>query len=124
MQALTSLGAPDFSVCSMTTTTRRTPATRSMAPPMPLTILPGTIQFARSPASDTCIAPSTDRLMWPPRIMAKLSADEKYEDDGSSVIVCLPALIRSASASPSYGNGPIPSMPFSLCSVTSTPGGM
>ena len=40
---------------------------------------------------------------------------------GSSVTVCLPALIRSASSSPSNGNGPMPSMPFSLCSFTSMP---
>jgi hypothetical protein len=85
----------------MTTTTRLTPATRSMAPPMPLTILPGTIQLARSPVSDTCMPPRIDRAMWPPRIIAKLSADEKYELESSSVIVCLPALIRSASSSPS-----------------------
>ena len=31
----------------------------------------------------------------------------------NSVIVCLPALIRSGSSSPSNGKGPIPSMPFS-----------
>jgi len=70
----TSLERPDFSQCSMTTMTRLTPATRSIAPPMPLTILPGTIQFARSPLAATCMAPSTDRSMWPPRIMAKDSA--------------------------------------------------
>ena len=77
LQALSSLGAPDFSQWSMTTTTRLTPATRSMAPPMPLTILPGTIQLARSPVSDTCIPPRIDRAICPPRIIAKLSADEK-----------------------------------------------
>ena len=33
--------------------TRLTPATRSMAPPMPWTILPGIIQLARSPRSDS-----------------------------------------------------------------------
>ena len=35
------------------------------------------------------------------------------------VTVCLPALIRSASTSSSVGKGPMPSMPFSLCSHTS-----
>jgi hypothetical protein len=59
--------------CSISTTTLRTPATRSIAPPMPLTILPGIIQLARSPCSLTCIAPRIDRLILPPRIMAKLS---------------------------------------------------
>ncbi len=39
--------------------------------------------------------------MWPPRIMAKLSALEKKLEVGSSVMVCLPALIRSGSSSPS-----------------------
>ena len=46
--------------CSISTTTRVTPATRSIAPPMPLTILPGTIQLARSPLLVTSIAPSTE----------------------------------------------------------------
>jgi hypothetical protein len=31
----------------------------------------------------------------------------------------LPALMRSGSSSPSYGNGPMPSMPFSDCSTRS-----
>src|SRR6185437_11785321 len=60
-QAFTILGAPDFSTCSITTTTRLTPATRSIAPPMPLTTLPGTIQLARSPDAVTCIAPRMER---------------------------------------------------------------
>ena len=44
--------------------------------------------------------------MWPPRIIANDSADEKNAEPGSSVTVCLPALMRSGSSSPSYGNGP------------------
>ena len=55
--------------------------------------------------------------------MAKLSAELKNDEVGSCVIVCLPALMRSGSTSSSKGNGPMPSMPFSLCSVTSMPGG-
>jgi len=62
--------------------------------------------------------------MCPPRIIANESADEKKLVVGSSVIVCLPALIRSGSSSPSKGNGPKPSMPFSLCSCTLMPLGM
>ena len=62
--------------------------------------------------------------MCPPRIIAKLSAEEKYDEPGNCVIVCLPALIRSASSSPSYGNGPMPSMPFSDCRMTFMPAGM
>src|SRR3990167_3439846 len=39
-------------------------------------------------------------------------------------MVCLPALIRSGSSSPSNGKGPMPSMPFSDCKVTLTPAGI
>ncbi len=59
--------------------------------------------------------------MWPPRIMANESALEKKLVVGNWVTVCLPALMRSGSSSPSNGNGPIPSMPFSLCSCTLIP---
>ena len=61
--------------------------------------------------------------MWPPRIIANESADEKIDEPGSVVTVCLPALIRSASTSSSVGDGPMPSRPFSDCSHTSTPAG-
>ncbi len=90
---------------------------------MPLTILPGIIQLARSPCSLTCIAPRIARLILPPRIMPKLSALEKMLEPGSVVTVCLPALIMSASTWSSVGNGPMPSRPFSLCSQTSMPAG-
>jgi hypothetical protein len=89
---------------------------------MPLTILPGIIQLARSPFSLTCIAPRMDRLILPPRIIAKLSWLPKMLLPGSVVTVCLPALMRSASTSSSVGKGPMPSMPFSLCSQTSIAG--
>ena len=46
-----------MAVCSISTITRLAPWTRSIAPPMPLTILPGIIQLAMSPAAETCIAP-------------------------------------------------------------------
>ena len=64
---------PSFflATCSIRMMTRLTPATKSMAPPMPLIILPGIIQLARSPFSLTCMAPKMDRLILPPRIMAK-----------------------------------------------------
>ena len=68
---------PSLAMCSITTTTRLTPATRSIAPPMPFTILPGIIQLARSPFSETCIAPRMARSICPPRIMANESALEK-----------------------------------------------
>src|SRR5450631_3555068 len=76
-QAFKIFGCPDFVMCSMRTTTRWTPATKSIAPPMPFISLPGTIQFARSLNSETCIAPRIARSICPPRIMAKDSALEK-----------------------------------------------
>ena len=64
-------GLPSLAVCSMITTMRRAPATRSIAPPIPLTIFPGTIQLARSPCAETCRAPRMVSATWPPRIIAK-----------------------------------------------------
>ena len=116
-----SLWPPSGVVCSMMTITRRTPETRSIAPPMPFTRLPGIIQLARSPRSETCIAPRIARSMWPPRIMANESALEKVAAPGTNVTVSFPALIRSASTSASRGYGPMPSRPFSDCSITVMP---
>ena len=65
------------------------------------------------------MAPRMLRLILPPRIIAKLSWLPKMLLPGSVVTVCLPALMRSASTSSSVGKGPMPSMPFSLCSQTS-----
>ena len=80
---------------------------------MPFTILPGIIQFARSPFSATCSAPRMEMPIWPPRTSAKDAALSKKLVVGSLVTVCLPALMRSASSSPSNGNGPMAIMPFS-----------
>ena len=102
-QASSSLCAPPLAVCSIVTTTRVPLDTRSIAPPMPLTILPGMIQFARSPLLATCSAPRIVRSTWRPRIMAKLSEDEKMLAPAIAVTVSLPALIRSASAAPRCG---------------------
>src|SRR5437016_5118335 len=52
-------GWPSFVACSIAMITRLALATRSMAPPMPFIIFPGTIQFARFPRSSTSIAPRT-----------------------------------------------------------------
>ena len=41
------------------------------------------------------------RSMWPPRIIAKDSAEEKKDAPGTTVTVSLPALMRSGSSSPS-----------------------
>src|SRR5262249_55976387 len=59
-------GLPSLAACSIITITLRAPCTRSIAPPMPLTILPGIIQLARSPATETCMAPSTATSSCPP----------------------------------------------------------
>ncbi|MCY1554369.1 hypothetical protein D9M68_909380 [compost metagenome] len=79
--------------------------------------------MARSPFSLTCIAPRMLRLILPPRIMAKLSWLPKIDEPAMVVTVCLPALIRSASTLSMVGNGPMPSMPFSLCNHTSLSAG-
>ena len=63
-----------------------------MAPPIPFTILPGIIQFARLPSRSTWSAPRIVRSTWPPRTIAKESALEKYDVPGSSVTVSLPGV--------------------------------
>ena len=45
------------------------------------------------PSTSTSNAPSTVRSTWPPRIMAKDSAELKMEAPVLAVTVCLPALI-------------------------------
>lgn len=54
-----------FVVCSVTTITLVPDSARSIAPPIPRTIFPGMIQFAKSPRSLTSMAPRTVRSMWP-----------------------------------------------------------
>src|SRR4051794_12692923 len=61
-------GLPSLEVCSISAPPRFTPATRSIAPPGPFTILPGIIQFAMSPLSVTSKAPRMARSICPPRI--------------------------------------------------------
>src|SRR3954462_9263421 len=57
-----------LAACCIATSTRLAPLTRSMAPPMPGTILPGIIQLARRPPASTCKPPSTVMSTCPPRI--------------------------------------------------------
>ena len=121
--SFTIFGEPSLATCSMSTILRRAPWTRSMAPPGPFTILPGIIQFARSPAADTCMAPRIAASILPPRIIPKLVAESKYAAPGSTVTVSLPALMRSGSTASSVGYGPTPRMPFSDCSRIVTPSG-
>ena len=97
----TILAVPSLAACCIITMTRRAPATRSIAPPMPLTSLPGICQLAMSPVAVTCMAPRIAVAIFPPRIMPKLVAESKIAAPGRRVMVCLPALMRSGSSSPS-----------------------
>src|SRR5882757_2794694 len=117
-----SLGAPCLSVCVQRTTTLAAPAARSMAPPMPRTSAPGTVQLARSPLHATCMAPSTATSIRPERIIANDVAESKHAAPAVAVIVSLPALTRSGSSCPGSGYGPTPRIPFSLCSTVSCAG--
>lgn len=59
-------GFPSRALCSIVITTFVVGEdTRSMAPPMPFTIIPGIIQLAKSPFSDTCMPPRIVRSMCP-----------------------------------------------------------
>ena len=79
------------------------PCTRSIAPPMPLTILPGIIQLARSPYWETSMAPSTATSMARERIMPNDVEEPKKDPPGATVMVSLPALISSGSTASSVG---------------------
>lgn len=65
--------------------------------------LPGIIQLARSPVTETCIAPSTATSRWPPRMIPNEVDELKNAAPGSVVTVSLPALIKSASTSSRRG---------------------
>src|SRR3712207_203748 len=95
-----------------------------MAPPTAVAVSFSLVaHFARSPFSATSKPPSTQRSMWPPRIMAKLSACPTKEAPGTSVIGCLPALMSQGSSRPFSGAGPMPITPFSDWKTTSRSGG-
>ena len=112
-----------MATCSMSTMTFLAPWTRSIAPPMPLTILPGIIQLAMSPVAETCMAPRIAASTLPPRIIPNEVAESKNEAPLRRVTVSLPALMRSGSSSPSKGYAPTPRMPFSDCRTISTSSG-
>ena len=97
VQAGSNFDSPSRFVCIMATMMRSALATRSMAPPMPLTIFPGIFQFAMSPFSETSIAPRIVKWTCPPLIIAKDSAELNNAEPGTIVIVCFPALIKSGS---------------------------
>lgn len=113
-----------LAVCSIVTITFLHPETKSIAPPIPFTILPGIIQFARSPSAETYKPPSIERSILPPLIMAKLWDELKNEAPVTVVTVYLPAFIKSASTSSSVGAlFPSPRIPFSDWNITFIPSG-
>lgn len=71
--------------------------------PLPFIIFPGISQFAKSPCCETCNAPSMVMSIFPPLIIAKLSLESKADAPFTTVMVSLPALIRSASTSSAVG---------------------
>src|SRR5260370_1329023 len=75
-----------FAACCMATITRLAPLTRSIAPPIPGTILPGIIQLARCPCASTCRPPRTVKSTWPPRINPKDIALSKVLAPGRALI--------------------------------------
>ena len=119
---LTIFGLP-LAVCCMATTTRFAPDTRSIAPPMPGTILPGIIQFASRPCASTCKPPSTVMSRWPPRINPKDIALSKVLAPGSALTGRPAASVRVGCAMPSSGMGPVPISPFSDWKNMLTPAG-
>src|SRR5918993_894361 len=116
----TIFGRP-LAVCCMATITRLAPATRSMAPPMPGTILPGTIQLARRPCWSTCRPPSTVRSRCPPRIRPKDIALSNVDAPGRAVTGFPPASVSHGSAMPGSATGPVPIRPFSDWKKTCIP---
>jgi hypothetical protein len=73
-----------LAVCCIATTTRFAPVTRSIAPPMPGTILPGIIQFASSRARRPAAA-EHGHVDVPPRISPNDIALSNVQAPGSAV---------------------------------------
>ena len=80
-----------FGLCGIPENSIAALATKSMAPPIPFTILPGIFQLAISPFSLTSIAPNTVKSIFPALIIPKLSALSKKAPPGIIVTVSLPA---------------------------------
>src|SRR6266550_7974276 len=91
---LTIFGLP-LAVCCIAMITRFAPVTRSIAPPIPGTILPGIIQFASRPWASTCSAPSTVISTWPPRMSPNDMALSKMQAPGRAVTGWPPASVSS-----------------------------
>src|SRR4029079_17365794 len=67
--------------------TRLAPWTRSIAPPIPLTIFPGIIQLAMSPPAETCIAPRIAASILPPRLLPQAVAAAEHAEGRCGVEV-------------------------------------
>ena len=77
MHSFISLEEPSLEQCSLTMLTTLAPVMRSIAPPMPASILPGTIQLAMLPFSSTWSVPRKVASTCPPRIIANDVAESK-----------------------------------------------
>lgn len=95
--------SPYLSVIAISTITFLQDDTRSMAPPMPLTNLPGMIQLARSPDWLTYNPPKIVMSKWSPLIILNASALSTNTPPFFTVTVSLPALINSGSSFPGSG---------------------
>lgn len=74
---LSILGFPSFVLCSDKTNNLDPLATRSMAPPIPLTSFQGMIQLAKSPVSETSIVPKKVANRCEPLTNPKASLEEE-----------------------------------------------
>lgn len=83
-----------FAECSITTITLDPHATKSMAPPIPLTNLPGMIQLAISQVWLTWRDPKIVKSRCPPRIIEKDWAEENNDPPGKIVTVSLKLKIK------------------------------
>ncbi len=73
--------------CSITTITLDPHATKSIAPPIPFTNLPGIIQFAMSQVWLTWSDPKIVKSRWPPLIIPNDWEEENREPPGKIVTV-------------------------------------
>jgi len=122
VQHLTTFDFP-LALCCIATTTRFAPETRSIAPPIPGTILPGIIQFASRPCTSICRPPSTVRSTWPPRIRPNDIALSNVHAPGIAPTGIPPASVSRACTMPSSGTGAVPINPFSDWKKMWIPGG-
>ena len=92
----------------------------TIPPPIPFSLFPGITQFARSPVEATSIDPIAVISKCLPLIIPNDVVVGNNELPGIVVTVAFPAFTMSASSYPGFGKSPIPSNPFSLCSIICT----